>query len=152
MTTNWIPEKLRLRPHHIFCERFSPWKLSERGEMFNRVESKIKETLRSGLDTLIEVIEGTDELCKVCPLFQNERCQSPRGDEDEVRKLDAIILKGMGISYGDKMTAKRFRALIDEKAPLAFCQTRCKLSEVCSCGSLSQTPPQDLPGNAIRQP
>ena len=131
MTTDQSPEELRLRPHHILCELFSSWDLPERGERFSKIESKVRETLLSGTHALIEVTEGADDLCQVCPLCRDERCQSPLGNEDQVRKWDAIILKGLGISYGDKITAERLRAFINEKAPLAFCQSRCKLREVC---------------------
>ncbi len=82
--------------------------------------------------TPVEVIEGVDVLCKVCPLCQNERCQSPQGNEDEVRKWDADILRGLEISYGDSITADRFRTLIGKKAPFIFCHTRCKWREGCS--------------------
>lgn len=137
-TRTFIKDVIKLRPHNIFCVRFAAPSLPERGEKFNQVEHKLRETLQSGTNLLIEVIEGTDELCQVCPLCQDARCQSPEGDEDEVRKLDAIILKGLGISYGDKMSVKEFRALMDGKAPLAFCRTRCRLKEGCGVFQLAK--------------
>ena len=133
-----MKDTIRLRPHNIFCVRFTAPSTPERGEEFNQVEHKLRETLQSGTNSLIEVIEGTDDLCQICPLYQNARCQSPEGDEDEVRKLDFIILKGLGISYGDKMSVKEFRTLMDEKAPLAFCQTRCRLKEGCGVFQLAK--------------
>ena len=30
--------------------------------------------------------------------------ENPHGNEDKVRKWDAIILKGLGLSYGEKRT------------------------------------------------
>jgi len=131
MSTNQRSEELRLRPHHLFCERFLPWTFPERGEAFNDFERKIRKILRSGTSALIEVTEGADELCRVCPLCQNGRCQSPQGNEDEVRKWDAIVLKGLAISYGDRITTERLHAIINEKAPLTFCKTRCKAREYC---------------------
>ena len=131
MTENESVQRLRLRPHHLFCEAFSPWNLPERGEVFNEVENNVREVLKSGIDTCIEVVEGIDDLCNVCPLCQSGRCQSPQGNEDQVRKWDAIILKGLGISYGDETTAQRIRLLIGGKSPLAFCYTRCKAKSVC---------------------
>ncbi len=137
-TRTFIKDTIRLRPHNILCVRFAALSLPERGEKFNQVEHELRETLQSGTNLLIEVIEGTDDLCQVCPLCQDARCQSPEGDEDEVRKFDAIILKGLGISYGDKMTVEELRALMDEKAPLAFCQTRCRLKEGCGVVQLAK--------------
>lgn len=132
MDKNQKPERLRLRPHHVFCERFSPWSVPERGGLFVESEHRIRETLRSGTDTLVEVIEGVDRLCQACPLCRDDGCQSPEGNEDAVRKWDGFILKDLGIAYGDRMTAQGLRMLIDEKAPLPFCRTRCRLRDGCN--------------------
>lgn len=129
------PEELRLRPHHIFCQRFAPWNLPERGEAFNSLERQIREALRLGTDTIVEVVEGVDVLCKVCPLCADGRCQSPEGDETEVRKWDAVILRGLGMSYGARSSAREFSKLILDRAPLAFCQNKCKLRGKCSAVS-----------------
>jgi hypothetical protein len=132
MTDNKSTEVSRWRPHHIYCEPFLTGNFLDRGERFDQIGEKIIETMRSGTDTIIEVIEGVDELCQTCPLCQNNGCQSPNGDEDAVRKWDAIVLKGLGISYGEKRTAQEFRALIEEKSPLEFCRTRCLWRDACT--------------------
>lgn len=132
MVRKHSPPELKLRPHHIFCQRFAPWNLPERGEAFNSLEQQIREALKSGTETIVEVVEGIDVLCNACPLCADGRCQSPEGDETEVRKWDAIVLKGLGTSYGDRLSAKEFSKLILESAPLAFCQNKCKLRRKCS--------------------
>ena len=132
MTGDHRAEVSRWRPHHIYCEQFLTGNFPDRGEMFDQIGDKIRETMRSGTDTIIEVLEGVDELCQTCPLCQDNRCKSPNGDEDAVRKWDAIVLKGLGISYGEKRTAQEFRTLIEKKAPLEFCQTRCRWRGTCS--------------------
>jgi hypothetical protein len=131
MSTSRSSRKWRLRPHHLFCEQFSPWSLPERGKLFNGFERKLRVMLRSGTTSIIEVTEGADDLCQVCPICRNNRCQSPEGDEDAVRKWDAIVLRGLGIFYGDHMTAETLRAVVNEKAPLVFCRDRCKSKERC---------------------
>jgi len=83
-------------------------------------------------DTIIEIMEGVDELCQVCPDFSDDRCCSPLGDEEEVRKWDAVILNNLGVLYGDKMTVRELRSLIEQKAPLQFCRERCSWKERCS--------------------
>ena len=125
-------EVSRWRPHHIYCERFLADNFPDRGERFDQIGDKIRETMQSGTNTIIEVIEGVDELCQVCSLCQDNRCRSPNGDENAVRKWDAIVLKELGVSYGEKRTAQDFRALIEEKSPLDFCQTRCRWKDVCT--------------------
>ncbi len=130
MSTAQSLEKIRLRPHHIYCAQSSA-AFPDRGETFASVEGKIKHILHTSVGTSVEVIEGVDELCMVCPLCQDDRCQSAEGNEDEVRKWDAIILRELGISYGDTIAVEKFRALIGSKTPLAFCRNRCKMREVC---------------------
>jgi hypothetical protein len=131
VTSSQGPVYLRLRPHHIMCEPFMVLETFDRGEAFNTLATQIKEALESQTDTLIEVIEGTDDLCQFCPLCQNARCQSPDGDETAVRKWDAIVLRGMEISYGDRLTAGHLIALIKRKLPLPLCLTKCRWKNAC---------------------
>ena len=131
MTASQRPEELRLRPHHIMCEPFLVLETFNRGEAFDALANHVRGALESESDTLIEVIEGPDDLCQKCPLCQDGRCQSPDGDETAVRKWDAIVLKGLEISYGDKLTAKHLLGLIRQKAPLRLCLTKCQWKNAC---------------------
>ena len=131
MTANRGPQELRLRPHHIMCEPFMVLETFDRGEAFNTLAKHIRDSLESQADTLIEVIEGVDDLCQTCPLCRDARCQSPDGDENAVRKWDAIVLRGMEISYGDRLTAGHLSALIQQKAPLPLCLTKCRWKGNC---------------------
>ena len=131
MTTNQKPAELRLRPHHIMCEPFMVLETFDRSEAFNALAKRIKDSLEFETDTLIEVTEGTDDLCQTCPLCRDARCQSPDGDEASVRKWDAIVLKGLAISYGDRLTAKHLMALIRQKVPIQLCLTKCRWKNAC---------------------
>ena len=131
MTSMPDPEELRLRPHHIMCEPFLALETFDRGEAFNTLAYQIKEALESQADTLIEVIEGVDDLCQTCPLCRDARCQSPDGDETSVRKWDAIVLRGMEISYGDRLTAGHLFAIIKQEVPLPLCLTKCRWRNNC---------------------
>ena len=131
MTSSQHPAELRLRPHHIMCEPFMVLETFDRGEAFNALATRIKEALVSQADTLIEVIEGTDDLCQTCPLCRDARCQSPDGDETAVRKWDAIVLRGLEISYGDRLTAGHLMALIRQKVPIPLCLTKCRWKNTC---------------------
>jgi len=80
----------------------------------------------------VEVIEGIDELCRVCPDCRDERCQNPRGDEEAVKKWDGIILRGLEINYGEARTSRDWRILINQKAPLTFCEMQCPYRSSCT--------------------
>jgi hypothetical protein len=124
-------EKAKLRPHHLFCERFLKVQPSGRGVEFEQVEQGIKDLAQTDDEALVEVVEGMDELCRVCPDCQDDRCQSTQGNEEAVRKWDGIILKGLGVSYGETRTSRQWRMLIEEKAPLDFCWARCPWKSIC---------------------
>ena len=122
----------KLRPHHIFCKTFLTLDFPERGEEFKKVSSAIRELIESNSDAMIEINQGVDVLCRSCPDCREDRCESSHGNEDEVRKWDAIILKGLGISYGEKRTIQNLREIISRKAPLDFCRTRCPWKAICT--------------------
>jgi hypothetical protein len=129
------PETLRLRPHHIFCNRFLPLDNLIRGEEFSRAINEIKELTESESDLIIIVTEGPDQLCNYCPDYKNNRCENPIGNEEEVRRWDSKIQKGLSISYGETITVRALLELIREKAPLDFCKTRCPWKTICEVRS-----------------
>ena len=124
-------EALPLRAHHICCLRFLKVTSEERGADYRQVSDKIKSTLLSQPESLVMVIEGVDELCRVCPQCSDGRCNSPRGDENEVRRWDAILLKELGLSFGVCLTSSQWQALIAQKAPFKLCK-RCQWHKVCN--------------------
>ena len=122
---------LKLRPHHIYCAQFTGADLSELGEEVVRMQQRIMDILKSGTAEMIEVIDGVDDLCQPCPLRQGNLCRNPQTGEERLKKLGAILLQDLGISYGDRLTAQDLRALINRVSPLPFCQTKCKQKETC---------------------
>jgi hypothetical protein len=125
-------KKARYRPHHLFCERFLKVEVPDRGEEFERVSRERRDTIETEDDVVVEVIEGIDELCRVCPDCRDERCQNPRGDEEAVKKWDGIILRGLEINYGEARTSRDWRILINQKAPLTFCEMQCPYRSSCT--------------------
>lgn len=126
-------EVLALRAHHICCLRFWSLKFEERGPEYIRVLDKIKSILRSHPDFPVMVAEGIDTLCRGCPYCVNERCVSPQGHEDEVRKWDAIILRELAVPMGSCLTSSEWQKLLRQKLPFKLC-ARCQWRQTCSAG------------------
>lgn len=125
-------EKAKLRPHHLYCERFLKVDVQNRGKQFEKISQKVKDIIERREEVIVEIIEGIDELCRVCPDCRDERCQNPRGNEEAVKRWDDIILKGLGINYGEAKTSNDWRILIQQKAPLDFCKRRCPHRANCT--------------------
>jgi hypothetical protein len=125
-------DTLRLRPHHLFCRRYQLDDEPDTDNEFGIFGRKIRKILQSGTKTPVIVTEGVDDLCAICSHNKNCRCENPHGDEEKTRRWDSILLDNLGISYGDRLTAGVLRSITDEKAPLPFCISKCKLRERCS--------------------
>jgi hypothetical protein len=104
----------------------------DRNREFEQVSQRGRDTIERQDDTIVEAIEEIDELCRVCPDCRDDRCQNSKGDEEAVRKWDGIIVKGLEINYGEMRTSKEWRMLINQKAPLNFCETRCPYRLSCT--------------------
>jgi hypothetical protein len=83
----------------------------KRGDVFAAAEARMMQAVKSGQDTLIELVEGVDDLCQACPLNQNGRCESPHGNEEATRKWDTRILQGLGITYGYAASSAEYQKL-----------------------------------------
>jgi len=125
---------LQLRAHHICCEPVIKTEFEERGSEYQQAADKIKRVLLSQPESPVMVIEGADELCRQCPLCIDGRCSSPRGNEDEVRKWDAILLKELGLAFNICLTAGEWQALIKQKTPFKLCH-KCQWQQVCHIGA-----------------
>lgn len=124
---------MRLRAHHLCCERFMDLEFKERGPAFTQEMEYIKEVMLTQPDVRIMLIEGPDKLCRLCPMFGQGRCNSPEGDEEKVRKLDSILVSELGVTYGDCYTAKEWTDIITPKFPIKICN-RCQRKQSCFPG------------------
>lgn len=131
---------LRLRPHHICCSRFWHIPVEDRGADFGEMEHQIKQALLSD-NVPIEVVEGMDGLCALCPNLSGAECISPNGDEAEVRKWDALLLRDLGVQTGTVMESGQWRLLVDSRVPFAVCR-RCQWRGHCAHG---EAPSSDHP-------
>jgi hypothetical protein len=121
----------RLRPHHILCERYGTFDLPERGPEFYSFQKRVTDILNNEDDAVIVVTEGPDDICSRCPECKNNRCEHPEGNEEQVRKWDRMVMKGLGIEYGQRYTVAELKRIIKEKAPLQFCKEKCRARGRC---------------------
>ena len=125
---------LEARPHHLLCVPFTKVSPEGRGEKFNAINSFYKKTILETPKGFIRIVEGVDRLCQECPYLQGDRCESPDGNEEEVRKLDKIVLKGLGLQAGAVISLEELRSTLRAKAPISFCR-KCPWQDYCALGS-----------------
>ncbi|MBJ6364046.1 DUF1284 domain-containing protein [Paenibacillus sp. GCM10012307] len=86
-----------LRGHHVLCL------LGYRGKGYSddfcTNMTAIYETLRTKPDTVIEIIEGPDDICRAFPPDQPHHCRN-----QSVYQKDNEILQAVGIEQGRIMT------------------------------------------------
>lgn len=122
---------MTLRPHHLLCLRFRPVEFPDRQGEFAETDRMVKDALKPESQFMIRVAQGVDDLCRACPNCVVDRCEDPRINEEAVRKIDAMILKDLGVSYGDAMVSKEWNDLIVRKVPLDFCLSQCPVKAEC---------------------
>ena len=84
-----------------------------------------------GSNISVELIQGNDDICQVCPYYVGNRCESPDGNEDAVKKLDDYILGELGIAVGTTFTFGEWARLLRSKLPLRVC-AKCRHKSVCA--------------------
>ena len=116
----------------MFCGRFLKVELPDRGEAFEKAERDVRDVFEKDDMRRVEVVQGPDGICRTCPDIRDGRCESAFGNEDAVRKWDGHILRGLGINYGDEKMTGEWRKLLEEKAPLPFCENKCPWKTICT--------------------
>ncbi len=122
---------IALRPHHLLCLRFRIVVFPDRSGKFPETEKMVMDAIRAESAVMIHVAEGVDGLCRACPNCGADRCDDLKGNEEVIRERDALILKGLGISYGTAMTSGEWSDLIAGKVPMEFCLTLCPARAEC---------------------
>ncbi len=135
---------LRLRGHHLYCVRFTDMQFHERGERYQNTYIGIRDTLENRPESTVQVVLGTDDLCRECPICSSDGCHSKHGDETVIRKWDQVVMEGLGIEPGSEMPVREYEAIAGRKSPLPFCQ-RCKVRMSCEMRALAKSRKGKLP-------
>ena len=115
---------VELRGHHLICLHFF------KGEVLGQ---KFAEKMREMLSLLeknsVKVIEGIDELCKVCPMFKEGKCEY----EDEVKEMDRKALELLNLKVGDTISWREVKERVGQvidKWKEMYCNT-CEYRRYC---------------------
>ncbi|WP_066320126.1 DUF1284 domain-containing protein [Bacillus sp. FJAT-29814] len=112
----------KLRGHHLFCL------LGYRGmgysEEYVKNMTLLHQTLRVNPETLIELVDGPDQLCEKFPNTGKYHCQ-----EENIYIRDAAILEKIGLRIGQILSWAEIESCIRNSVVPTDIQTVC---ETCS--------------------
>lgn len=121
--------QMNLRPHHLLCTQ----KFTGHGydaDFTAHMQSIVSE-LAENPGTQITVVQGCDELCKMCPNNLNGACSSL----EKVDFMDSAVLSVCGLSCGENIPwakgAAKARELIFETEEFHNICSRCQWFELC---------------------
>ena len=96
---------IRLRAHHLLCihgfrgQGYSPLFVANMARMVDR--------LGTNPGTLVQIVDGADDICSACPHMSNGICGRP---DQQVDRLDQRIRQKLGIEEGQMAS---WSALLD---------------------------------------
>ncbi|MDR7079253.1 hypothetical protein J2Y03_004311 [Neobacillus niacini] len=112
----------KLRGHHLFCL------LGYRGmgysEEYVKNMTRLHQTLRENPKTLIQLVNGPDQLCKKYPNTGTYHCQ-----DMNIFDRDAVILEKMGLTIGQILNWEDIESRIKKFVVPSDIQVIC---ETCS--------------------
>ena len=120
---------MHLRPHHILCiQKFTGCGYNNR---FTAHMQSIVSELRRIPETPVTLMQGCDELCKMCPNNRNGSCTSL----EKVAALDNAVLIACNRFYGDnapwaRLAAKAREQIFETEKFTKIC-THCQWFELC---------------------
>ncbi len=96
-----------LRGHHLICLHFF------NGEGYTpEFITNLQSMLRSAVLNMIEVVSGTDDICRKCPYKKGPSCRYTDNAEQEIRDMDVAALRLLHLSIGDNTDWEKIRSKI----------------------------------------
>lgn len=112
----------KLRGHHLFCL------LGYRGmgysEEYVKNMTRLHQTLRETPSTLVEIVEGPDQLCAKFPNSGTYHCQ-----DENIYLRDSVILEKLGLRIGQVLSWEEIEGCIRRSVVPSDIQIVC---ETCS--------------------
>lgn len=133
---------IQLRGHHLFCL------LGYRGMGYSReyVENmtKVHQTLRSHPETVVELVEGPDQLCNKYPNSGEYHCK-----DQNIYVRDTVILEKMGLKIGEKLTWQEIEQRVKNFVVPTDIQTVCETCHWKSFGVCEEGIQQIINGKGL---
>jgi hypothetical protein len=105
---------VKLRGHHIICLHF----FKGRGYSLEFIKNLAGIVERAETGAKVVISRGPDEVCKMCPYLEGDKCDYGRDADEEIREMDETALKLLGLKSGDKVTwpdiRKKLRHVLPE--------------------------------------
>ncbi|HJB08002.1 MAG TPA: DUF1284 domain-containing protein [Candidatus Enterocloster faecavium] len=120
---------MNLRPHHILCiQKFTGHGYSEE---FTLHMTELTAELKKDPERSVDIVQGCDELCRVCPHNSGGVC----GSLEKVDRMDRGVLEACGLSYGDQapwnqLAGKGRKKIFETKEFEQICGS-CQWHELC---------------------
>ena len=124
---------IRLRPHHLFCIQGFKGRGYDRA--FTENFSALVHRVEQAPETMIQVVDGPDDVCAKCPHLTGERCGSSADSDRKVREHDQAVLRALGVTAFDVTSIGDVRQRLKEHAQLRrevlrLCST-CRWKDIC---------------------
>ena len=123
---------MKIRAHHLLCVNF--FHGLGYNEKFIENLKKIVEKLRLNPKLEVEVVGECDDICAACPYMVDGLCKAEEDSEEEVKRMDVLVAKRLGIRFGEKLEAEKVLAVWEKFSPedlKEICRT-CDWVEECT--------------------
>lgn len=134
----------KLRGHHLFCL------LGYRGMGYSKeyVENmtRLHQTLRENPTTLIQLVNGPDQLCEKYPNSGKYHCQ-----DTNIYERDAVILEKIGLKIGQILKWEDIESHIQQHVIPTDIQTVCETCSWRSYGFCEEGIKMVITGEGLRK-
>ncbi len=102
---NLSPDPVGIRGHHLLCmQGFQGYGYNQD---FALHMQKVVDSILKNPPCKLELLAECDELCSHCPHREGEICSKDPNAEENIKKMDLLVLGKLGIQEGSKIQARK---------------------------------------------
>lgn len=121
---NQTSDPLRIRGHHLLCiQGFQGYGYSQD---FEDHMLEVVNYIRSNPSYKVEVVAEADEICSHCPHNVEEKCLREPDSDENIRRMDLLVLETLKIDEGFQFEAFRILKHVNQKL-----KTRNDVQKIC---------------------